>query len=64
MKDWLKNNYHLVLACIWLVLLIPSLIWWKDSVMWVIVLSIYANWEASMSAWNAKKAQKDAKANT
>lgn len=64
MKDWLKNNYHFVLACIWLVLLIPSLIWWKDSVMWVIVLSIYANWEASMSAWNAKKAQKDAKTNT
>lgn len=54
---WLKRNYHLVLALLWIGLAVPSLVWWKDSVMWVIVLSLYANWEASMSAWNAKRAE-------
>lgn len=55
---WLKANYHLMLAWVWVLLAVPALIWWKDSVLFVILLSLYANWEASMSAWNAKKAQK------
>ena len=34
---------HLVAAVMWVGLAIPSLIWWKDSVLWVILISIYAN---------------------
>ncbi|EPW0369133.1 hypothetical protein ACWB35_004176, partial [Klebsiella quasipneumoniae] len=31
---------HLVAAVMWVALAIPSLIWWKDSVLWVILISI------------------------
>jgi hypothetical protein len=55
--QWLKSNYHLLLANCWLVLAIPAVLWWKQSVLFVILLSLYANWEASMSAHNAKKAR-------
>lgn len=58
MLQWIKQNYHLMLANCWLVLAIPAVLWWKDSVMFVILLSLYANWEASMSAHNATKARK------
>lgn len=34
---------HLVAAVMWVGPAIPSLIWWKDSVLWVILISIYAN---------------------
>lgn len=51
----LWRRRHLALAVLWVVLLIPSLLWWKDSVLWVIVLSIYANFEASLAAYNAQR---------
>lgn len=57
--EWLKTNYHLILANCWLVLAVPAVLWWKESVLFVILLSLYANWEASMSAHNAKKARKE-----
>ncbi|HAT7687540.1 hypothetical protein KZ804_02490 [Enterobacter cloacae] len=34
---------HLTAAIIWFILAIPSVIWWKNSVLWVIIISIYAN---------------------
>lgn len=55
---WMKDNRHLVLAYLWIVLAIPALLWWKESVLFVILLSLYANWEASLAAHNAKKADK------
>ena len=39
----------------WIGLGIPTLLFWKDSVLWVALMSIYANAEASFSANEAKK---------
>ena len=50
---------HLILAMAWVVLAIPSLIWWKDSVLFVILLSLYANFEASLAAHNAQQSRKE-----
>jgi hypothetical protein len=33
---------HIVLLAIWILLVIPSLLWWSNSVTWVIFMSIYA----------------------
>lgn len=47
---------HLIAGWGWILLAIPALIWWKDSVLFVILLSLYANAEASFAAYHAKQA--------
>jgi len=49
------DNRHKWLARFWVVLSVPALLWWKDSVLFVILLSLYANWEASNAAQEAKQ---------
>lgn len=44
---------HLVLAGVWAVLVVPALLWWKDSIIFVILLSLYANFESSLAAHHA-----------
>ncbi|WP_225371663.1 hypothetical protein [Klebsiella pneumoniae] len=51
---------HLVAAVMWVGLAIPSLIWWKDSVLWVILISIYANIVAHLSGYSAARADQAA----
>jgi hypothetical protein len=51
---------HLVAAVMWVGLAIPSLIWWKDSVLWVILISIYANIVGHLSEYSAARADQAA----
>ncbi|CAA1283203.1 hypothetical protein A8C28_04905 [Klebsiella pneumoniae] len=51
---------HLVAAVMWVGLTIPSLIWWKDSVLWVILISIYANIVGHLSGYSAARADQAA----
>ncbi|HCD6226548.1 TPA: hypothetical protein NDT82_004599 [Klebsiella pneumoniae] len=51
---------HLVAAVMWVGLAIPSLIWWKDSVLWVILISIYANIVGHLSGYIAARADQAA----
>ena len=57
---WYRDNRHLVEAYIWILLAIPSILWWKDSVFWVIVISLYANYKTAISAHEGRKARKAA----
>ncbi len=52
---------HLVAAVMWVGLAIPSLIWWKDSVLWVILISIYANIVGHLSGYSAARADQGRK---
>ncbi len=51
---------HLVAAVMWVGLAIPSFIWWKDSVLWVILISIYANIVGHLSGYSAARADQAA----
>ncbi|HGL4116162.1 TPA: hypothetical protein ACKE3J_003168 [Klebsiella pneumoniae] len=51
---------HLVAAVMWVGLAIPSLIWWKYSVLWVILISIYANIVGHLSGYSAARADQAA----
>ena len=51
---------HLVAAVMWVGLAIPSLIWWKDSVLWVILISLYANIVGHLSGYSAARADQAA----
>lgn len=54
---------HLVAAVMWVGLAIPSLIWWKDSVLWVILIGIYANIVGHLSGYSAARADQAAEEN-
>jgi hypothetical protein len=51
-RTW--KHVHLTLTGIWALMLIPTLLWWKDSILWVAAMSLYANvaghWAAAQAA--------------
>jgi len=56
-----KNRYvriHLTLAIVWALLLVPTLLWWKDSILWVATMSLYANIAAHASAYQASRSER------
>lgn len=59
MRQWWANR-HLILGWLWIALAVPSLLWWKESLILVILLSLYANSEASFAAHHASKGNRDA----
>ena len=44
---------HLWLAGMWVVLIPPTLLWWSESILWVLMISIYANFVGHISAYEA-----------
>ncbi|WP_164119864.1 hypothetical protein [Serratia marcescens] len=51
---------HLFMSFLWVALAIPSIVWWKDSVLWVIIISIYANIVGHLSGYTAARADEAA----
>jgi hypothetical protein len=57
MKKALKNR-HLILMCFWLCMVPVTIIWLKESVLWLAIMSLYANFESSFAAHEASKENK------
>jgi hypothetical protein len=51
------RRYHLLMLMVWPVLAVPAVLWWKDSILFVIGLSLYANWATEFSAYQAARAE-------
>jgi hypothetical protein len=49
---------HLALMALWIVLIIPTMLWWKDSILWVLLISIYANIASHWSAYQGARSEK------
>lgn len=60
MIEWLKENHHLLEAIFWALLMIPTLLWWKNSVMLVLIMSGYANYKTAIGAHEGRKARRAA----
>ncbi|MEH5974380.1 monooxygenase [Phytobacter diazotrophicus] len=56
----LMARVHLALALVWAVLTIPTLLWWKNSILWVSLMSIYAIVISHLAAYSAAHAEKAA----
>jgi hypothetical protein len=56
MAKWLKR-FHLLMMFVWLGLAIPGILWWKDSILFVIVLSIYANFAGEFAAYQGARSE-------
>lgn len=48
---------HLALTIIWALLVIPTIIWWKTSVLWVGLCSCYANSIGHAAAYAGARAE-------
>ena len=48
------------MAAVWVVLTVPSVLWWGNSVKWVIVISLYANFASELAVAAGFKAERSA----
>lgn len=51
------RTFHLITTLLWGLLIIPTLLWWKESILWVALMSCYANLAGHFAAWQAAKAE-------
>lgn len=49
-------RFNLIMTVVWVVLLVPTLVWWRNSIMWVLIVSLYANAAAHWSAYQGSRA--------
>jgi hypothetical protein len=61
---WLKDNQYAVRAAFWGAMAIPTLIWWRDSVALVLVISLATQIDTSLGAHEARKARKEGNGKT
>lgn len=48
---------HGVMTIVWVMALIPTIIWWRESILWVAFMSLYANIVGHWSAYQAVKSE-------
>lgn len=51
---------YLIRAFMWAALLIPTLLFWKNSVLWIAFLSLYANYATGIGNYRAAQAKEAA----
>jgi hypothetical protein len=51
-------RFHLIMSCAWAVMLVPTLLWWKSSILWVAAMSLYANFIGHWSALQGARAER------
>lgn len=54
-RTWAR--VHLMLTVLWMVAIPPTLLLWRDSVLWVAVMSLWANIASHFAAWQASRAE-------
>jgi hypothetical protein len=52
-----SRDRHQLEKYFWLLMMVPTLVWWKESVLWVACMSLYANWKTADGAHEARAAQ-------
>ena len=57
MKFW--RRFHMAATVAWAMLLVPTLLWWRESILWVASMSLYANMVGHWSAYQAARAEKE-----
>lgn len=48
---------HVWLAVVWTALAVPTFLWWRDSILWIGFMSIYAIVATHVSAYQAARSE-------
>lgn len=51
------RRFHGIATCFWLVMAIPSMLFWKNSVAYLVMLSVYAVVTGHWSSWQAARVE-------
>ena len=51
------RKFHGWATLVWIMLAIPSVLFWSESVLWVIILSVWANVASHWASWQAARAE-------
>jgi hypothetical protein len=51
------RRLHLALAVFWTAMVVPTILWWKDSILWVGLISVYALVVAHLAAYAGARAE-------
>lgn len=51
------RKIHLYLTVVWGLAAIPTLLWWRDSILWVAFMSLWANVASHWAAYQATRSE-------
>ncbi|HUR18881.1 MAG TPA: hypothetical protein VMZ51_08110 [Acidimicrobiales bacterium] len=51
------RRFHAAMVGVWAALIVPSILFWRESVLWVIFLSLWANLATHWGAWQSSRAE-------
>lgn len=51
------TQFHKYATIIWILLIIPGLLFWKESIMFVVLMSLWANIAAHWAAYQASRSE-------
>lgn len=51
------RRFHLVAMFVWGMLAAPTVLFWRESILWVAFMSLYANFIGHFSSWQAVRAE-------
>ena len=51
------RNFHGIATLVWAALIVPSLLWWRQSVPWLVFMSVWANVGTHFSAYQAARSE-------
>ena len=54
MATWLRR-FHLTMICVWVGLAVPGLTIWRESIWFVVLMSLYANVAGEFAAYQAAR---------
>ena len=50
-------KFHFSMMIVWACLLVPTILLWKESILWIAFMSLYANFVGHFSAWDAARSE-------
>jgi hypothetical protein len=53
---WLVR-FHAAATALWVVLMGPSLLWWKESIPWLVAMSVWANVAGHFAGWMGARSE-------
>jgi uncharacterized protein (DUF58 family) len=57
------RKLHAILTIVWLILIIPSALWWNNSIAWLVFMSAYAIVASHFSGFQGARAERAANIN-
>lgn len=52
------TSFHKYATIAWVILMVPSIFWWSESVRWIVLMSAWANVAGHWSSYQASRVEK------